>query len=70
MATQLNANTNGPLRQYLPQSSDLSVHTAEDLTAAAAEFSNRPCKVLELVHPRPRRLTRFVHPSRMIDIRF
>jgi IS30 family transposase len=40
-----NENTNGLLRQYFPQSSDLSVYTAEDLTAVAAELDNRSRKI-------------------------
>jgi hypothetical protein len=41
-----NENTNDLLRQYFPKSSDLSVHTAEDLTTVAAELNNRPRKIL------------------------
>lgn len=32
-----NENTNGLLRQYFPKSSDLSIHSPEDLERAAAE---------------------------------
>ncbi|SNR73231.1 Helix-turn-helix domain-containing protein [Actinoplanes regularis] len=41
-----NENTSGLLRQDFPKSSDLSVHTAEDLAAVAAELNNRPHKIL------------------------
>ena len=41
-----NENLNGLFRWYFPKSSDLSVHTAEDVTAVAAELNNRPRKVL------------------------
>ncbi len=39
-----NENTNGLLRQYLPKSSDLSIHRADDLDWVAAEFTDRPGK--------------------------
>ena len=37
-----NENTNGLLRQYFPEGSDLSRHDAEDLGAVAAELNGRP----------------------------
>jgi transposase, IS30 family len=39
-----NESTNGLLRQYFPKGTDLARHSAEDLTAVAAELNGRHAK--------------------------
>ena len=46
-----NENTNGLLRQYFPKSSDLSLHSADDLDWVAAELNDRPRKRLGFKKP-------------------
>jgi transposase, IS30 family len=47
-----NENTNGLLREYLPKSTDLSIHSAADLQTIQDELNDRPRKRLGYLTPR------------------
>jgi IS30 family transposase len=52
-----NENTNGLLRDYFPKSTDLSVHTANDIAIVQTELNLRPRKVLDWDSPAARLAT-------------
>jgi IS30 family transposase len=47
----INENTDGLLRQYFPQGTDLSIHSAADFDWVAQELNDRPRKRLEFGKP-------------------
>jgi IS30 family transposase len=46
-----NENTNGLLRQYMPKSTNLAVHSVEELARIADSLNNRPRKTLGYMTP-------------------
>ncbi len=60
-----NENTNGLLRQYFPKSTNLAVHTQEDLVAVAAELNGRPRKTLGWANPAEAMQRLLSDPSRV-----
>jgi IS30 family transposase len=49
-----NENTNGLLRQYFPERTDLSVHSQEELDEVALRLNQRPRKTLGFETPTSR----------------
>jgi IS30 family transposase len=47
----VNENTNGLLRQYFPKSTDLSLHSLEDLAWVEQQLNDRPRKRLDYARP-------------------
>jgi len=58
-----NENTNGLLRAYFPKSTDLSVHTADDIALVQLELNRRPRKILRWDSPADRMATLLGPPS-------
>jgi IS30 family transposase len=58
-----NENTNGLLGQYLPEITDLSVHSAAGLAQIAASLNNRPRKTLGFMKPSERLAELLAHTS-------
>lgn len=58
-----NENTNGLLRAYFPKSTDLSVHSGDDIALVEAELNLRPRKILGWDSPADRLATLLASPS-------
>jgi IS30 family transposase len=61
-----NENTNGLLRAYFPKSTDLSVHTAQDIAFVQLELNHRPRKVLGWDSPADRLATLLRSPPSVL----
>lgn len=62
LATTIEANTNGLLRQYLPSSTDLSKYSLADLKRIQDSLNNRLGKSLGFLRP-VEELTELVAPT-------
>jgi IS30 family transposase len=58
-----NENTNGLLRAYFPKSTDLSVHSGDDIALVEAELNRRPRRILGWDSPADRLATLLASPS-------
>lgn len=58
-----NENTNGLLRAYFPKSTDLSVHSGDDIALVEAELNRRPRRILGWDSPADRLAILLASPS-------
>ena len=61
-----NENTNGLLRAYFPKSTDLAVHTADDIALVQLELNSRPRRVLGWDSPAERLATLLRSPPSVL----